>query len=136
MSRSPSVDPWMPDNHQLEYDLFIAAVGYETRARFAAEHLVPQAKRKIAVAFPDRKSDYDYPYNLAWYRKSGFETPEVHDQSFQAWCDSVFGGMEEGEESSLSVCVDVSSMTRFRMAVIVDTLRKLQPVSEVRALFM
>jgi len=136
MIRIPVVDPWMASTQQLESDLFIAAVGYETRARFAAEHLTPQARKKIAVAFPDRKSDFDYPRNLAWYRKSGFETPEVHDQSFQMWCDSVFVGMEKGEESSLSVCVDVSSMTRFRMAVIVDTLRKLKSVSKVRALFL
>ncbi|MCL4553363.1 MAG: hypothetical protein M1305_07430 [Candidatus Marsarchaeota archaeon] len=120
------VKPWSLQNlREQRYDIFIAAVGFEERARYVAEAKRPEASARLACAFPERKS-LAYEDNLAWYLDAGFDVQEKTDKEFEPW---VWGRLQDvvaDKDNALSLCVDISSLSRFRIAAIVAATHKLQ----------
>lgn len=123
MSRSAfKVIPW--DVHSLKaetYDALIVAVGFETRARFIAEDRCPEARRRHAIAFTDRKV-LAYADNAEWFARNGFDVEECSDAEFGGWCLDVLQRLKPKEENALTVCIDISSMSRLRIAQLVDAV--------------
>lgn len=102
------------------YDLFVAALGYEERARAAAEQLSSNSVIKYASAFGDRK-ELSYAENAQWMTDHGFVIEEARsDREFAANIDNALAAL--GEEDVPKICVDISSMTRARIAIVVEAL--------------
>jgi hypothetical protein len=135
MNRIPTVRPWSVDNSKQEYTAFIATVGYERRARHIAETLGVIANEKLACAFPDRKIHH-YNDNLRWFHQSGYLIEEVLDEAFRTWCENTFKRLRSNKLSKQYICIDVSSLNRFRIAVLIDTIRKLDWDSSIQVDFL
>lgn len=135
MSRTPIVRPWDRSTSKLQYDAFIAAVGYERRARYIAETLDIKANKKLAAAFPDRKV-YNYNENSDWFAESYFEVDEVKGESFGDWCEHVFADIRSDKLTEQKICIDISSLDRFRIAVLVDKIRKLDWNASIKVDFL
>jgi hypothetical protein len=125
MSPRPLIRPWvLSDAHATEeYDAFIAAVGFERRSRGVAEFLKPKAKKLLACAFSDRKV-LNYDENMAWYLDNGYAVTDRGDEGFRAWLEDNLTGLSGQDGRPLRLAIDISSLSRFRLAVIVDWLRK------------
>jgi len=122
MANNPHVSLYRPDSLPAQYDVGIAAVGFEARARFVAENLHPDARIRLACAFPDRKV-LSYQDNIDWYSRNGYKTEEVPDEPFGVWCGEVLRNIRQTGSGQLRIWVDISSLSRFRIAALVDTFR-------------
>ncbi len=125
MSGRPLVRPWMSAESSGEYDLFVAAVGFETRSRGVAELLRPVARRRVACAFPDRKV-LSHEANRDWYLANGFIVEERSDEKFREWFDARLEELKDGDPilSAYRVAIDISSLSKLRLAAMVDSLRR------------
>jgi hypothetical protein len=119
MKATPIAHPWKsPDT---PYAAFIAALGFERRARFIAEDFGIKANRNLACAFPDRKC-HSYVENQEWFESAGFELEEVSDSRFREWFTQVLANLGSRTITRQRICIDISSFSRFRIATMVDLL--------------
>jgi hypothetical protein len=125
MTLRPLIRPLIvPDaDRAREYDVFIAAVGFERRSRGIAEFLKPDAKKLLACAFNDRKV-LSYDENMKWYLDNGYVVEEKGDNEFRAWLEQSLAEFRGRDGRPVRLAIDISSLSRFRLAVIVDWLRK------------
>lgn len=124
MNKIPVIKSWNLATSNLQYQAFIGAVGYERRARYIAETVNINAHKKLACAFPAQKVHH-YTDNLNWYIQSDFEVKEVPSELFQKWCEGIFSNIRSKKLQNQRVCIDISSLDRFRIAVLIDTIRNL-----------
>jgi hypothetical protein len=135
MNRVPTIKAWRRPSGGIRYDAFIAAVGYERRARSVAEDLGIQALMKVACAFPDRKVHH-YAENYEWFSATGYVVEEITDDGFSEWLDNVLSRLRRSGSGKQRVCVDISSINRTRLAILVDRFRKLNWDEAVRVDFL
>lgn len=107
-----------------EYDGFFAAIGFEQRSRYVAERCIGRAKQKLACGFQDRHV-LSYSQNLAWFGENGYKCDEVSDAEFISWAIEKAHGIPSQRTGTRRICVDVSSFSRIRIAVLLETLRTL-----------
>jgi hypothetical protein len=111
------------------YDLALVSVGYEERARAIATNLQAPALG-IGLTFADRKYDA-YPENVTAVRSRGYELWEpdsdaaVMVEQLAAQFERAAGLREIAEDQPLRVAVDISSMTRVRIAAIIQAAYEL-----------
>ena len=80
------------------FDLVVCAIGYESRARFAAETLRLCGKKNLAYAFRDR-SVHSFASNLDWFKAAKFDCMSVDDAGFaEALKLTLIDGELTGEE--------------------------------------
>jgi len=104
----------LPEN----YDFFLATLGFERRARHIAETIRPQARRLIALGFPDRH-ELNYVENGAWFADHGYEVSDASsDIEFVERLKVILSDVST--KSDIVGCVDISSLTRSRMATIIE----------------
>ncbi|MBX7133229.1 MAG: hypothetical protein K1X67_11180 [Fimbriimonadaceae bacterium] len=98
-------------------DLFLTTLGYESRSGEIARTVDSSAKRRIAIPFNSNQV-LGFEANRSYFSKNGYEIPEVPEASFG---ESVALALLEiaKERPAPRVCVDVSCMTRERMAKVV-----------------
>jgi hypothetical protein len=120
MNRLPVVTTWARPSGE-NYDAFLACVGYEARSRFIAEVIRPEARRRVASIFSDRQV-LSFDTNLSWYRSSGYELEEHDDEGYRAWVERVLARIFEEAGWEPRICVDISSLSRVRIAILVDSL--------------
>lgn len=125
MNRFPRVKPWEEEFLKEDYDAFIAAVGYERRSRYIAEACQIRARHKYAGAFSDRKVLH-FQENHRWFKDSNYNVVEVGDEDFPSWIEKIFARTKWKKISNKRICVDISSLTRFRLAAIVNTVRNIK----------
>jgi len=113
-------------------DIFIAACGYEGRARAVAQKFHLHAKRKIALGFSSQR-ELEYEANSRWFTSAGFDLIDVDDHSFRETIDKYLAECCLGVEA-LRLEVDISCFNRFRLGHIVDALRLL-PNQEIVVAF-
>jgi hypothetical protein len=109
----------------LKYDLSLGTVGFEKRSRFLfSEHSIESACR-IASAFEDRNV-LSFEDNLAFFRGAGFK---VETHNLQEFAEFFLRSLRKADESpkleandAVRVCVDISTMSRSRMAAIFEVL--------------
>ena len=105
-----------------DYDLFITTVGYERRARYIAEHFRPKAEIKVACGFRDQQV-LEYSRNSDFFKSQGFEVEHPPEAGYSDWAQAVLRRVPS-DRSSIRVLVDISSVTRFRMATLLVQLRE------------
>lgn len=103
---------------EIDYDLLIGTIGYESRARFFFETHRPTARFKVACAFSHQQS-HAFDKNREWYSENGFDCEILKDDQFEAWiAESI---LRLGDKPC-RICIDISSISRFRLAAIVASL--------------
>jgi hypothetical protein len=111
------VDKWQPDEH--DYDVFIGSIGFEHRATHVASALRHRIRRGVAIGFPDRH-EMAYNGNLSWFRDAGFDIqPNANDIAFETLMDATVADTIDRSPPAVRVLVDISSMTRTRIATAV-----------------
>ena len=137
MNRVEGVFPWtLSDITSREFDLFIAMIGYERRARFVAQNFNVRARRCVAYAFREQRVE-SFRKNWQWYQNAGFDVKEVTGAELQDECAALVRGLLYETDRPLRVCVDISSTTRIRIAAILAALITLPrgPAIEVDFLY-
>lgn len=115
-----------------DVDVFIAACGYEGRARAAAQEFHSMAKKRLAIGFTSQH-ELEYEANSGWFESAGFDFIEVSDDAFREAVDQYLLQCASGR-SVMDIEVDISCFNRFRLAHLVDALRSL-PTQEVKVTF-
>ncbi|HEX8281897.1 MAG TPA: hypothetical protein VF588_00860 [Pyrinomonadaceae bacterium] len=122
LNRKLVTKPWQASVGQaILYDAFIGVVGYEKRASYIASKVVRQVKKLYACAFDERKV-YSYNNNYEWFKEQDSYIEEISDQSYKDWCQKVINEIVLGSDNRINVCVDISSMSRYRIAALVAAL--------------
>jgi hypothetical protein len=104
------------------YEVIIATLGYERRARAVSEALGP-APHLAACGF-ERDQEHAYADNRAWFSDHGFRVEEKREEKFGEWLASWLPGAiaaSSSEEAAAKIAVDISSMTRYRIACALQT---------------
>jgi hypothetical protein len=102
-------------------DLFVSALGYESRSLYAARLLANSARRRVAIAF-DSHGLLSYDANQTFLASAGFEFLPYDQASFLHTFKAILVRQEIASEEPLTVRVDVSSMSRPMIAQIVLAL--------------
>lgn len=122
MKTPPRIHAFAPrrirDLKEQRYDAFLASLGYEERSSQIPEVLTPPTIR-TAVPFGDRHECH-WEANKQWYDKTDWDQPELSEDDFSPWVDSWIRDLAGGSARRLGV--DVSSMSRRRIAAVVETL--------------
>lgn len=106
-----------------DYDLFVASVGYESRCTHAARILDVRARRRWACAFPDRHTAA-FHRSFDWYSSHYFNITEADSDRLPAWIEDAIDESESASSSDVvRLCIDISSMSRRRIASWIEALR-------------
>lgn len=136
MNRQLFVRPWRKEETSgVPYDVLFAAAGYERRARYISENLSPGALRRVALGFADRHV-HAFRDNVNWYKTHGFEYLEADDATFIQVSDKIWTDIESRDDNELRVCIDISSLSRFRIATLTASLLKLRRWRSISVSFM
>lgn len=112
MINSFRVDALAPSDPDVKYDIVVAALGYESRSTHAAAAKYRHAATRIAWAF-ERQHCLNYDANRTW-----FETRAYEMVSGELRLDERIAEIGQ-HESNVRIGIDVSCLTRRRIAEIV-----------------
>ncbi|MCU0613460.1 MAG: hypothetical protein MUD09_00095 [Desulfobacterales bacterium] len=115
------VKPWSEFKEDLNYDIILATVGYENRARFIPKNYKIQAKLKIAAAFKDNQV-LDFKKNLNFFNENSYQIQIVKEDRFFNWIIKTLKNIKKNE---IKILVDISSMSRLRIAAIIAAIVQL-----------
>ena len=105
-------------------DLFFATLGFEGRATHIPSLYRPMASKEVAFGFDDRHV-LQYERNLSWFKSNGFEVNDfVSDRDFARVVRPLLDDLV-ADKASPQICIDISSINRYRLAVLIDHLRLL-----------
>ena len=114
------------------YDLVLVALGFEERSRAFAETFQGQARTKFAIGFNDRHV-LSYQANRKCLCSLGYEVLELGDNEFlHWWTDVLISVFEQASPSAATrICIDISSQTRARLALIIQGLCTITTASNI-----
>jgi len=122
---TPLVYRWTHDAlKEQRYDLFVASLGFEQRARHIAEEYSPMANSRIALAFGDRH-ELSYADNKEFFTDAAYDIWMCDDASIRHDLVSAMKDRRNTTSSSMAVCIDISSMSRIRLAACILALQEL-----------
>lgn len=105
-----------------DYDIVVATVGFEPRAS-AISRVMGEVSHGAAIGF-DRNKKYAYEDNRDWFKENGFDFAEPGDAEYRRWLDRWMReavGQCATATSPIRIAIDISSMTRDRIAVALET---------------
>ncbi len=111
------------DLSELDIDLAISCLGYETRAIKVAGKFFESAKRKIAIGFC-RQKVLSFHDNKNYFEKAGFDVfGDISDEEFQPIVESQLDLLMLDNDSKLKrIVIDISCFDRYRLAVLCQLL--------------
>jgi hypothetical protein len=133
MDSSLMITPLAPSWIDNEYDLAIATVGYEERARHIFSVLRPSAIIRNACGFSSQRV-FEYESNALWFEADRFNVAHLADNDYDEWIQDALNRIETAGRP-MKVLIDISSTTRVRMAKLLVALRSFARVP-VRATFV
>lgn len=101
------------------FDALIASIGFENRARYFCQNHRVHATKKLAYAFTDR-NEVGFQRNVAFFGLNGFAIERLESIDFSNRLYRALDSVSSSQEGKLRVCVDISSMSRSRMANVVE----------------
>jgi hypothetical protein len=135
IERAPRIKPFaarkLAQAGEISYSGALASLGFEKRCRQIPEALGVSG---IAIPFGDRQ-ELDYFDNLAFFEESGWEMPQVEDEDYFGWVSTWLQG-HLLEDRQVRVAVDVSSMSRRRIADVVEAVVSLPLEAELDVDFL
>lgn len=122
------IAPWasrsIDDLPQHYYDGILGTLGFEARSR-AVLGALAHTPTKAALAFESRHAA-SYESNRRALEEAGFELAVVADRDFAAAVDGfLLPLLEEQRGRPARIAIDVSSMSRLRMAIVIEALADL-----------
>jgi hypothetical protein len=133
MSKVLSVSSLDKNWRSKSYDLFVAAAGYEARSRYVAEILIPTALENLALGFECQQT-LEFESNVEWYSSHGFTVEIGDDEPCAAFFVERLTSL--GKAQNLSVLIDISSLSRTRIALFLEALGLLLPTVAVEVDFV
>lgn len=106
-----------------QYDLVLAASGFESRSRSILEALPSPGGRRVVVGFSEFRNDMARPANDRAFATAGYETICESGNSSAAIRSIMCGLLENAGFSSIRLLIDISSMTRVWYSAVVQCLR-------------
>jgi hypothetical protein len=128
------VEPFDDGTSTISYHILVATVGFEERARFVASDLSPRSERRVAIGFTQGHALH-YAENRAWFTRHDFEVHEPTDAEYGALFRRILEEATVVPTAALRVAIDVSSLSRIRIATVIDLLRSTRWNCEVVADF-
>jgi hypothetical protein len=107
------------------YDLVICTLGYEKRAVYIAEQYVERARARLALGFVSGH-ELNYERNKTWLASHAFAVSEGDDKAVREELRSALKRVA-AETEHVRLLVDISSMTRRRLAFTLWEVVHLQP---------
>ena len=111
-----------------KYDLFICALGYETRGRHVAKQLVDNLPPELSLALAfDSNKLHAREENENCFRRWGFDVKEWKDENFGEKIKILLPSIlrPKGENESTLVGIDISCFSRLRLALLLEALSRL-----------
>lgn len=120
MHRIPVVER-LPDQWtESRYDAIFCGIGYEARARHIANVFSGRASNRFAIGF-DIQKELEYESNQKFFKENGYQISVVSDASFEDDIAEKLASVDVSiEDPEMRVLVDISSLSRFRLASYVD----------------
>jgi hypothetical protein len=111
-----------------EYDLFVAALGYESRSTSIARAFRKPARKRAALGF-DHNQVLAYEENRRWFSSNDYAVEiglraEDFARVFTEHLASVLTARPSGSELPCRIAVDISCFDRRRLACLVDLVRR------------
>jgi hypothetical protein len=95
-----------PENlSDIQSDLFIASLSYESRCTTIARRLECNSCRKVALSRKDQSKEYEYEDNLLYFQENGFEIIEVSGDK-----PRIENLLTESRSEELKIIMDCTSM--------------------------
>jgi hypothetical protein len=107
----------------VDYDAAIASLGFETRCRQIPEALGVPANTAV-LAFGDRH-ELDFAKNNEWFKSHKWQIVEINDEKVIAWVVDWLRDLCSDRSTAVRVAVDVSSMSRLRIAGVIEAVLSL-----------
>jgi hypothetical protein len=111
------------------YDAAIASLGFETRCRQIPEALGHLANTAV-IPFDDRH-ELAYKTNERWFREHSWERIEIPEEEIVEWAQTWLRGLCARRPEPTRVAVDVSSMSRPRIAAVIEAMLSLPQQAQV-----
>jgi hypothetical protein len=133
MNQIRRVGNFQPQDSPIDYDSFICALGYESRAIHAADKMALAAANKVAVGF-DYHHSGQLAYNVDWFKSRGFldwtedgrenaDSPFRSDEQFDRLVKSMIERLvADAPERPLRVCIDISCFSMIRLAFLLEAI--------------
>jgi hypothetical protein len=118
--------------YRADYDIFIATIGYETRATYIHKQLADRVKLVVSAPLT-RTQSLSFEKNERYFSRKG-EVLSGEDSYLEELREIIHRSLHlrrlisSSEPPPVRICVDISSMNRQRLA---DTVRSLHVDSEV-----
>lgn len=126
MSRRMIVQPWKIEQAPVHYDAVVATLGYESRAAHLSRTLPAEAPIRLACGF-QQDHIFQYEANRKWFEQAQFEIEEPKEDEFPFWFYSVLERIRKYQtKPKYHVRIDISSLTRYRLAAIIHALRSVE----------
>jgi hypothetical protein len=110
------VDKWtIAMLYEQRYDMFVASLGFEERCRYIPEMHPPAANTYLALAFADRR-ELSYAENEKFFAQAGYMREEWADEEIVLRLVEAFRLRRSNVSDAMTLCVDISSMSRVRIA--------------------
>lgn len=103
------------------WHLAVYACGFETRARAFVERNIVHAERSVALLFPDRRVRA-FKDNVDAFTNAGCEFVDIVDVDTRFWMTQCLDSALLSRTVPFKIFVDISSMTRTRIASILEAL--------------
>src|SRR6185437_11995671 len=118
-----------------DHTLAIYTLGYEQRSIYAAQHTRGHAMRRVVFGFMDCRM-FAYQDNKDWYVSNGFDVRECLDTEFRGQLESLLADFFIDDSDQPRILIDISSLNRLRLAILIDVLRNTQLRTGVRVDFV
>jgi hypothetical protein len=103
-------------------DILISSCGYEARSRYVAEEFGSAFTAMSCASFNDRHV-LSYDDNIDFFSGCGITPASVSDADMAPWfLDQLAAVRESGDQENLSIAIDISSMSRTRLALVIESL--------------
>lgn len=110
-----------PVEEDIDFDLVIAACGYETRARYMLECREVRAPKMVAIGY-GHGHELAFEDNKKAFIDGGFEFADIDDDSFETYIEVLIREVREREPRRISVLLDISCFSRLRLALVLEAL--------------
>lgn len=104
----------------IEFDLLICAVGYESRSTYVSKLIKGSTGRRFAIGFSNYQTLH-YAENRQWYDSNGFYVYECSDRFFKDYIfHKIYQLFQRVLVSPARILFDISSLSRIRIALALE----------------
>jgi hypothetical protein len=115
----------LEEGHLGHLDLLIGGLGWELRSRRVPEALRDQTTRVLLLDL-DSAGQGDYDSNVAYAEDQGIDHPDIEPKQLTGWLVDRVSEIENADSEAPKVAIDVSSLSRDRIAYLIQGIQRLE----------